>query len=129
MTNTWIGLGRLTADPETRHTDSGKTITNMRLAVPRPGADDRADFFGVTVFGSLAETCAKHLTKGRQVLIEGTLRQNTWTDAKSQQRRSRVDIWANRVQFLAAPKHNKGTTPTDEVPEVDSDEEAKPEAA
>lgn len=113
MTNIWIGLGRLTREPELRHAQSGKAITRMRVAVPRSTDGDTADFFDAVAFGQLAEACATHLTKGRQVLVEGALRQQTWTDASSGERRSRVEIVANRLEFLGSPRRDAedGTTP------------------
>lgn len=104
MTNIWIGVGRLTRDPELRYAESGKAVAPMRIAVPRAGEDDSTDFFDVVAFGQLAEACATHLTKGRQVLVEGALRQHTWTDNDSGERRSKVEVVANRVQFLDAPR-------------------------
>jgi single-strand DNA-binding protein len=104
MTNIWIGVGRLTRDPELRYAESGKAVAPMRIAVPRAGEGDSTDFFDVVAFGQLAEACATHLTKGRQVLVEGALRQHTWTDNDSGERRSKVEVVANRVQFLDAPR-------------------------
>ncbi|MBW3643854.1 MAG: single-stranded DNA-binding protein [Actinobacteria bacterium] len=104
MTNIWIGVGRLTKDPELRFTSSGKAVAPMRVAVPRPADGDEADFFDVVAFGPLAEACAEHLTKGREILVEGALRHQTWSDASTGERRSRVEIVANRVQFLGAPR-------------------------
>jgi single-strand DNA-binding protein len=113
MTNIWIGVGRLTRDPELRYAESGKAVTPMRIAVPRPGEGDNADFFDVVAFGQLAEACATHLAKGRQVLIEGALRHQSWIDAESSERRSRVEVLANRVQFLDAPRREEPeATPT-----------------
>jgi single-strand DNA-binding protein len=102
--NTWNGLGRLARDPQLHHTDSGTSVTTMRVAVPRVGDDDTADFVNVVCFNRLAEACAAHLTTGRQVLIEGSLRQQTWTDAETQQRRERVEILASRIHFLGKPR-------------------------
>jgi single-strand DNA-binding protein len=107
MTNTWIGVGRLTRDPELRYAESGKAVAPMRIAVPRAGEGDSTDFFDVVAFGQLAEACATHLAKGRQVLIEGPLRQQSWTDNDSGERRSKVEIIANRVQFLDAPRREE----------------------
>ena len=107
MTNTWIGVGRLTRDPELRYAESGKAVAPMRIAVPRAGEGDSTDFFDVVAFGQLAEACATHLAKGRQVLVEGTLRQQSWTDTDSGERRSKVEIIANRVQFLDAPRREE----------------------
>ena len=111
MTNLWIGVGRLARDPELRFAESGKAVAPMRLAVPRPGDGEEADFFDVVAFGTLAEACAEHLGKGRQVLVEGTLRQQTWADAGTGERRSRVEILANRVQFLGSPRRETEADP------------------
>ncbi len=107
MTNLWIGVGRLTRDPELRYAESGRAVAPMRVAVPRSG-DDGADFFDVVAFGTLAEACAEHLAKGRRVLVEGSLRHNTWNDTEGAQR-SKVEIIANRVQFLDAPRRDAGS--------------------
>lgn len=102
--NTWIGIGRLTSDPELRYTPQGTAVANLRLAVPRPTSGDDADFFDVVVWDKQAEACAEHLHKGRRIAVDGSLRQQTWTDESSQQRRSRVEIVASRVEFLDAPR-------------------------
>jgi len=107
MTNIWIGVGRLARDPELRYGESTKAVAAMRIAVARAGGGDDADFFDVACFGQLAEACATHLTKGRQVLVEGSLRQHTWTDAATSERRSRVEVVANRVQFLDGPRRSE----------------------
>ena len=107
MTNLWIGVGRLTRDPELRYAESGKAVAPMRVAVPRAG-DDGADFFDVVAFGTLGEACAEHLAKGRRILVEGSLRHNTWNDTEGAQR-SKVEIIANRVQFLDSPRREVTT--------------------
>jgi single-strand DNA-binding protein len=109
MSNTWIGDGRLTRDPELRHTNSGNEVTAMRLAVDRPGDPDGTDFFDVVAFGTLAANTAKYLAKGRHVLVEGSLRQQTWTDRDSGEKRGRVEIVARRVSFLDGPRRDVET--------------------
>lgn len=111
MTNIWIGVGRLARDPELRYAESGKAVAPLRIAVGRAGDSDDADFFDVVAFGDLAEACATHLVKGRKVLVEGALRQHTWTDAASGDRRSRVEVVANRIQFLDAPRRDDVAAP------------------
>jgi single-strand DNA-binding protein len=111
MTNTWIGLGRLTDDPELRYTQAGKAVADMRIAVPRNGADKVADFFDVVAFDTLAENCAQYCPKGRQLLIEGALRHHTWEDRETGAKRSKVDILANRIQFLALSRQADSSEP------------------
>lgn len=98
MPNIWIGHGRLTDAPELGHTESGKAVTRLRLLVLRAADPDSADVVEVVVYGGLAEKTAVYLTKGRWILVEGTLRQSA-TD----ERRSRIEIVAKGVSFLDAP--------------------------
>lgn len=115
MTNTWIGVGRLARDPELRYTPKGTAVANLRIAVPRIGEDDTADFFDVVTWDKQAEACAEYLTKGRQVLVEGRLRQQTWQDKDTNENRSRVEITAQRVQFLDGPRQSESTTADDDT--------------
>ena len=108
-------IGRLTADP-TCHAGEKSVSASFRLAVPRP-ASDSADFVDVVCFDALAGTCADWLTKGREVAVVGRLRLNEWT-AKDGEKRSRIQVVADAVQFLGAPTKAKGTEPADE-PETD----------
>ncbi len=92
---------RLTADPELRFTPKGTPVCAMRVAIDRPG-QDTAIFIGVTVWERLAESCADHLAKGRQVGISGRLDHSEWTDDQGT-RHSRHEIVATTVDFLGRP--------------------------
>ena len=98
-------MGNLTRDPELRYTPSGSAVTTLRLGVnrrftTRQGENrDETLFIDVTVWGKQAETSCQYLSKGRPVLIEGRLRQDTWTTNEGQ-KRSRIVAVAERVQFL-----------------------------
>ena len=103
-TNSVILMGNLTRDPELRHTPSGVAVANIGLASNRKyrqGDELKEDvcFVDVTVFGSTAQAVAEHLNKGRKVLVEGRLRYHAW-EAQDGQKRSKVDVIANRVNFL-----------------------------
>ena len=98
--NSVVLIGRLTADP-TAHAGEKHESATFRLAVPRPGSDS-ADFVDIVTFDKLAATCAEWLTKGREVAVVGKLRLNEWT-TKDGERRSRIQIVADAVQFLGAP--------------------------
>ena len=93
-------IGRLTADPQTHAGENHESAT-FRLAVPRPGSD-QADFIDVVTFDKLAATCGEYLAKGREVAVVGRLRQNTWTTADGE-KRSKIQVVADAVQFLGAP--------------------------
>ncbi len=109
-TNIVVVTGNLTRDPELNYTPKGVAVASMGLASNRryrAGNDEfkeEAHFLDVTVFGSMAEAVAKYLDKGRKVLVEGRLRYQTW-DAEEGGKRSRVDVVAERVNFL--PRGNR----------------------
>lgn len=100
--NKVILLGRLVADPETRYTQSNIPMTRFKLAVNRPGKPQEgqpsADFFQVTAWRATAEFVSKYFHKGQQVLVEGYLRNNSWTDQQGNKRYS-DDIHAEQVYF------------------------------
>lgn len=107
--NQVILLGRLTRDPETRTTTSGKSITSFSLAVDRPGQDDGADFFEVVAWEKLGDLVAQYLSKGRRCVVQGRLRQDTWDDKDTGRKRSKVGIVATDVTFLDAPNGGEGS--------------------
>ncbi len=96
-------MGRLTRDPEQRTTPSGKTIVSFSLAVDRIGQDDGADFFNITAWEKLGELVMQYLSKGRRVLIQGRLRQDSWDDKETGKKRSSVEVTATDVTFLDGP--------------------------
>jgi single-strand DNA-binding protein len=99
--NSVVLIGRLTANPMSHAGESHESAT-FRLAVPRTGSD-QADFIDVVTFDKLAATCAEWLSKGREVAVVGKLRLNEWT-SRDGERRSRVQVVADAVDFLDAPK-------------------------
>lgn len=101
--NQVILMGRLTRDPETRTTPSGKSVTSFSIAVDRQTQDDQADFFDVTAWEKLGELVSQYLSKGRRVLVQGRLRQDSWDDKETGKKRSRVDVVATDVTFLDGP--------------------------
>jgi single-strand DNA-binding protein len=93
-------IGRLTANP-TCHAGEKHESATFRLAVPRPGSD-AADFVDIVTFDKLAATCGEYLSKGREVAVVGKLRLNEWT-TKDGERRSKIQVVADAVQFLDSP--------------------------
>lgn len=107
--NQVILMGRLTRDPEQRTTTTGKTIASFSLAVDRGGQDGQADFFEITAWEKLAELVMQYLGKGRRVLVQGRLRQDSWDDKETGKKRSRVEVTATDVTFLDGPNDGGGT--------------------
>ncbi len=101
--NQVILLGRLTRDPDQRTTPSGRTVVSFGIAVDRAGQDDQADFFDVTAWEKLGELVMQYLSKGRRVLVQGRLRQDSWDDKETGKRRSRIEVTATDVTFLDGP--------------------------
>ena len=111
--NTVTLLGRLTADPELRSTNDGTPVCTMRLAVNRPrkeGQDQGAVFINVVSFSRQAEAVAQHLNKGRQVAVTGRLEYRQW-EAPDGSPRSRHEVIANQIDFLAKPAANDSPEP------------------
>lgn len=112
-------VGHLTRDPELKATPSGTSVCELGVAVNervKRGEtwEDLASFFDVTVFGSQAQTCADYLAKGRQVAVSGRLRQNRW-ETQDGQKRSRVTIIADLVQFIGAREGGPRGTPNQQT--------------
>jgi single-strand DNA-binding protein len=95
-------IGRLTANP-TSHAGEKHESATFRVAVPRHGTDG-ADFVDIVCFDKLAATCAEWLTKGREVAVVGKLRLSEWT-GRDGEKRSRLQVVADAVQFLGPPKN------------------------
>ncbi len=107
--NQVILMGRLTRDPEQRTTSTGKTIASFSIAVDRGGDSDAADFFDVTAWEKLGELVVQYLAKGRRVLVQGRLRQDTWDDKETGKKRSKVEVVATDVTFLDGPSDGAGS--------------------
>lgn len=120
--NKFIGLGNLTRDPELRYTPSGTPVCNFDLAFNRSytaqGGEkkDEVCFMTIVVWGKQAESCGQYLGKGRQVLVEGHLQQRSWETPEGQ-KRTKVEIVAERVQFVSAKSSNGTGT---NAPEADA---------
>ena len=101
--NQVVLVGRLTRDVELKYTNSGFAIANLSLAVNRRVKRDdtwqeEGHFFNCVLIGKRAEALAQYLVKGKQVGIQGELRQNRWE--QDGQPRSRVEIFINDIQLL-----------------------------
>lgn len=112
--------GNLTRDPEVRYIPSGKAVADLRMAITRkfrmPNGDDRQEtcYVDVVVWERQAETCGEYLKKGSPVLVEGSLRFEEWE--KNGEKRNRLSVTADRVQFLERPpkRDEFSDTPADD---------------
>ena len=100
-------IGNLTKDPELRYTPNGTAVTNLRIAVNRKFKDRTGElkedtcFVTVTAWDKQAEICNQYLQKGRAVFVEGILQSRSW-ETNDGQKRSTIDVRAERIQFLGA---------------------------
>lgn len=105
--NKVIFVGRLTGDPEIRFSGDGKTkIARFNLAVDREYKKDGepdADFFGVIGFSKLADFAEKYLTKGLQVLVDGRIQNESYTN-RDGNKTTITKIYAERIKFMEAKK-------------------------
>ncbi|MEZ0391525.1 MAG: single-stranded DNA-binding protein [Pseudobdellovibrionaceae bacterium] len=105
--NKVILVGRLGADPELKSVGNGQSVARLNLATSESwttkegSKQERTEWHRVVVWGRQAENCAKHLSKGRQVYVEGRLQTRNWEDQQGQKRYT-TEIVASTVQFLGA---------------------------
>lgn len=103
MLNRIILMGRMTRDPELRHTQSGTAVAFFSLAVDRDFKDKQtgektADFIDVVAWRSTAEFVSRYFTKGRMAVVEGRLQIRDWTDNEGNKRRS-AEVVADSIYF------------------------------
>jgi len=105
--NKVIIVGRLGQDPELRYTAGQQAVAKLNVATSEQWKDkqgqkqERTEWHRIVVWGKLAEICGQHLTKGRQVYVEGRLQTRQWED-KQGQKRYTTEVNANTVQFLGS---------------------------
>ena len=117
--NKVILMGNLTRDPELRYTPKGTAIAKIGLAINRFWTSESGEkkeevtFVDVDIFGRTAENVAQYMKKGRPLLVEGRLRLDQWDDKQTGQKRSRLGVVAESVQFLGSPTggNASGETP------------------
>ena len=126
--NRVVLTGNLTHDPELRSLPSGMSVCKLRIACNTRRKnnasgewEDKPNYFDVTVWGAQGENCARFLSKGRPVAIDGRLEWREW-EAQDGSKRQSTEIIADAVQFLGGREDGGGGggfTPRSDVP-VDS---------
>lgn len=114
MINKWIGMGRLTADPELRQTQSGVSSCNVTVAVQRDFTDGsgerQSDFINVVAWRQTAEFICRYFSKGSMIAVEGQLRTRTYDDKRYPDVRHYVtEVYADKVSFCGSKSDNGGT--------------------
>ncbi|HOQ38591.1 MAG TPA: single-stranded DNA-binding protein [Acetivibrio sp.] len=105
-------MGRLTKDPEVRHTTTGKMLCLFRLAVNRRFSkqedQEQADFFPVTAWEKTAEFCNNYFHKGQQVAVIGRIQNRSWNDDQGN-KHTITEIIAEEVFFADSKKDSYST--------------------
>ena len=113
MLNKVILMGRLTADPELRHTQSNIPVTSFTLAVERRyGQEKQTDFLDIVAWRNTAEFVSKWFRKGMLVAVSGRIQTRTWEDKQGNKRKA-VEVVADEVFFAQTKRQEPGFVPTD----------------
>jgi len=128
--NKVILLGNLTRDPEVRYTPNGIAVASFAIAVNRKykqgdETKEEVSYIDIVVFGKQAESCGQYIGKGDSVLIDGRLQQRRWDDKDTGQKRNKIEVVAQSVNFM--PKRSSsgaggGHAQPEPTPEAPVDE-------
>ena len=112
MLNRILLMGRLTRDPELRHTQIGTAVASFTLAVDRDFKDKNSgekatDFIDCVAWRQTGEFASRYLSKGRMAVVEGRLQMRDWTDKDGNKRRS-AEVVADNVYFGDSKREEPG---------------------
>lgn len=109
-------IGNLTKDPELRYTPGGAAVSDLRLAVNRTYTTKEGErreevlYIDVAVWNRQAENCCQYLKKGRPVHVEGYLKMESWDDKTTGEKKTKVKVEAESVQFLGGRDEAGGSS-------------------
>lgn len=127
-------IGRLTADPELRHTQSGLATTRFSIAVDRrfakQGEEKQTDFINIVAWRQTAEFICKYFTKGQRIALTGSIQTGSYT-ANDGTKRYTFDVVADSVEFTEKKQQNGNygnnsninINPADDLAEFPDDED------
>ena len=111
MFNKAILIGRLVADPELRQTPNGVSVCTFRIAVDRAFApkdgEKQADFLDIVAWRDRAEFVSRYFSKGKLILVEGSIQTRNYTD-KNDQKRTAVEVVADTIRFVGSKAESGG---------------------
>jgi len=102
--------GNATKDPVTKQTKTGKNVCTFSLAMNHYSKDDavpQVSYIDVETWEKLADICSSSITKGRRIIVAGTLRQDRWEDNDGK-KRSRIKVIGKEVRFIESFKKQDG---------------------
>lgn len=132
MLNTAVLMGRLTADPELRHTPNDVPVTSFTLAVERSyvksGTDRQTDFIDIVAWRTTAQFVCKYFHKGQLVAVQGSIQTRSYQD-KEGNRRKGFEIVADNVYFAEPKRDYSRDSFEGRTPHPSRDEVQKPSLA
>lgn len=120
-------IGNLTRDPELRYIPSGSAVTTFTVAANRTYTSqsgekkEEVSYIRVVVWAKMAEVCGEYLSKGSPVFVEGRLQSRSWETPQGE-KRSAIEVVAERVQFLGKSKGSKSEPGIDQTSEYEGHE-------
>ena len=108
-------MGRLTADPELKQTQSGTNVTNFTLAIDRPGTRDKTDFINFVAWRQTAEFICMYFRKGHKIALTGYLTSRQYED-KNGNKRTAFEVVVDRAEFAESKKSSDGWNVSAEPP-------------
>jgi len=132
--NKVILMGRLTADPELKHTQSGVATCQITVAVDRnytsQNGDKQTDFLSVIAWRQAAEFICKYFSKGKLIIVEGSLRSRIYEDKRYPDVKHYVtEVYADNVQFGETKAASQATAPTAQTTQTAAPPPAQPAAS
>ena len=120
-TNVVVLTGRLGKDPELKSTNTGKALAKFSIAVDDGwGEKKKTDWWDVEVWGKTAEAVGRLVTAGKRVTVTGALKQETWQDKQTGDKRSKTKILALSVDIIDYAATNQadghGEVDDDDIP-------------
>lgn len=126
MLNRVTLAGRLVADPELKHTQTGTAVISIRIAVDRDFRDSdgnrKADFITVVAWRQTAEFIAQYFAKGRMIVVDGKIQVMDYTD-KDGNRRNKTEVKADSVYFGDSKKEADGDDPARGFEDIGDDDD------
>lgn len=123
-------MGRLTADPELRHTQSQVAVTSFSIAVDRTyqvkGQDRQADFINIVAWRQTAEFICNYFRKGNRIAIQGSLQSRNYTDRDGNKRTAYEVVCDNAFFCESKNSSGGGYAPRDNDSQIPTYSEAQP---
>lgn len=128
MLNHIVLMGRLTRDPELRHTGNGVAVASFTIAVDRDFGQDgqkETDFVDIVAWRNTAEFVSRNFTKGRMIVVSGRLQIRSWTDKEGNKRKN-AEVVADNVYFGDSKKDNATEYAPADYAEITEDDGSLP---